>query len=171
MIEAAQPAILDLIEEHKPKSFCEIGCHEGMSARWFCHNILEYFPRLQYFGYDAFEDVPKIEHNGKSIPKQDKIITRLNWLKRRYKHFQYNIIEGYTTDTLTSPRKFGMVYIDGGHSYETVMYDYSMVKDSKVIIFDDYNLPGVKQAVDEIGVGYLLPFEHTKNKKWVIVNH
>jgi len=170
MIEEAQGPILKLIEEHRPKSICEIGCHEGMTARWLCHNVLEYFPRLQYFGYDAFEEVPKVEHNGKSIPKQQKIITRLNWLKRKYKHFQYNLIKGYTQDTLVSPVKVGLVYIDGGHSYETVKHDYSMVQDSKIIIFDDYNLPDVKRAIDEIGKGYLMPFSHRKNKKWVIVN-
>lgn len=170
MIEEAQQPILDLINEHKPKSICEIGCHEGMTARWLCHNVLEYFPRLQYFGYDAFEEVSEEEHNGKSIPEQSKIITRLNWLKRKYKHFQYNLIKGYTQDTLIQPVKFGLVYIDGGHSYETVKHDYSMVKDSKIIIFDDYNLPGVNRAITEIGLGYQLKFEHRKNKKWVIVN-
>lgn len=170
MIEQAQQPILDLINQHKPKSICEIGCHEGMTARWLCHNVLEYFPRLQYFGYDAFEEVPEIEHNGKSIPKQQKIITRLNWLKRKFKYFQYNLIKGYTQDTLTTPIKYGLVYIDGGHSYETVIHDYSMVKESKIILFDDYNLPGVKKAIDEIGKGYQLPFEHRKNKKWVIIN-
>lgn len=170
MIEAAQQPIITLIQEYKPKSVCEIGCHEGMTARWLCHSILSYFPRLQYFGYDAFEDVPKTEHNGKSIPSQEKIITRLNWLKRRYKHFQYSLIKGYTIDTLISPQKYGLVYIDGGHSYETVKHDYNMLKDSTIIIFDDYNLPGVQQAVDEIGKGYELEFEHRKNRKWVIIN-
>lgn len=171
MIEEAQKPILDLVLKYKPKSFCEIGCHNGMTARWLSHFILEnYHPRLQYFGYDAFEDVEKIEHNGKSIPNQEKIITRLNWVNRKYKHFKYTLIKGLTKDTLTSPIKFGIVYIDGGHSYETVKHDYSMIKESKIIIFDDYNLSGVKKAVDEIGLGYQLPFDHVKNKKWVIIN-
>jgi hypothetical protein len=170
MIEAAQPPILEIVNEYKPRSFCEIGCHEGMSARWFCHNILEYYPRLKYFGYDAFEEVPKSERNGKSIPSEKKIITRLNWLKRKYKHFSYTLIKGYTVDTLTEPVQYGLVYIDGGHSYETVMHDYEKVKKSKIIIFDDYNLPGVEQAVSDIDKGFLLNYNHRKNKKWVIIN-
>ena len=172
MIEQAQTPILNIIHENKPRSFCEIGCHEGLTARWLCHEILKYYPRLSYFGYDAFETVDKLERNGKSTPAEEKIYNRLNWLKRRYKHFQYNIVKGYTVDTLTEPKKYGVVYIDGGHSYETVKHDYSMVKDSKIILFDDYNLPGVKEAVDEIGKGYQLPFTtpNGKNKKWIIIN-
>jgi len=170
MIDSAQEPILKIVSDIKPRSFCEIGCHEGMTARWLCHSILEYYPRLQYFGYDAFEEVSKEEHNGKSIPKQEKIITRLEWLKRKYKHFQYSLIKGYTFDTLASPQKYGLVYIDGGHSYETVKHDYSMLKDSKIIIFDDYNLPDVQEAVNEIGKGFELEFEHRKNRKWVIIN-
>ena len=172
MIEQAQQPILDLVYEHKPRSFCEIGCHEGLTARWLCHKILEYYPRLSYTGYDAFEEVDKAERNGKSTPAEDKIYGRLAWLKRRYKFFNYEIVKGYTHKTLTQSRKFGIVYIDGGHSYDTVAHDYQMVKYSKIIIFDDYNLPGVKQAVDEIGKGYQLDFDTPKgkNKKWIIIN-
>ena len=45
---------------------------------------------------------------------------------------------------------FDFVYIDGGHSYETVMHDYAKVKDSKVIIFDDVQMPAVAKAIHEI---------------------
>lgn len=171
MIEQAQQPILDLVKIYKPRSFCEVGCHTGLTARWLCHEILKYHPRLTYVGYDAFEETPKIERNGKSVPNQEKIIQRLEWLKRRYKFFSYNLIKGYTSQTLTQPCKYGIVYIDGGHSYETVKHDYNMLRESKIVIFDDYNLPGVQQAVDEIGLGYQLEFNtpRGKNKKWVII--
>lgn len=172
MIKEAIPHIYSLIEQYQPKSFCEIGSHEGLTARLLCHKILEYYPRLTYIGYDAYEEVPKEERNGKSTPDKEQLIGRLSWLQRKYKHFKWDLIVGYTNKTLVQPRKFGLVYIDGGHSYETVRHDYSMLKESKIIIFDDYNLPGVKQAVDEIGKGYQMDFntERGKNKKWVIVN-
>jgi len=172
MIKEAVPYVFDLIDKYRPKSYCEIGCHEGLTSRLICHKILKYYPRLSYFGYDVFKEVEKKERNGKSTPAEEKIYNRLVWLQRKYKHFNYNIIKGYTIDTLTAPRKYGLVYIDGGHSYETVLHDYSMIKDSKIILFDDYNLPGVKEAVDEIGKGYQLPFStpNGKNKKCIIVN-
>jgi hypothetical protein len=46
-----------------------------------------------------------------------------------------------------------MVFIDGGHSYSTVKWDYEQVKDSKVIIFDDTypaKFPGVAKFIEEL---------------------
>ena len=51
---------------------------------------------------------------------------------------------------MITPVAYDFVYIDGGHSYETVMHDYFMVKESNVIVFDDYQITGVKKAIDEI---------------------
>ena len=163
-----------LIHKHQPKSFCEIGCHNGLTAKAVCREIATYYPRLKYFGYDAFGQVDPIEHNGKSQSSEvhrKHLESRLKGVKREFKFFSWEIQEGLTINTLTTPLKFGLVYIDGGHSYETVMHDYNMTKESKIIIFDDYNLGGVRQAVDEIGKGYLLKeFDDWKKKVWVIVN-
>jgi len=44
-------------------------------------------------------------------------------------------------------------FIDGGHSYSTVKWDYEQIKDSKVIIFDDTYLekfPGVAKFIQEL---------------------
>jgi len=49
-----------------------------------------------------------------------------------------------------------MIFLDGGHSYETVSSDLSLIlkriKKGKVIICDDYDQIsyGVKKAVDEL---------------------
>ena len=49
-----------------------------------------------------------------------------------------------------------MIFLDGGHSYETVSKDLSLIlksiKKGKRIICDDYNQVnyGVKKAVDEL---------------------
>ena len=49
-----------------------------------------------------------------------------------------------------------MIFLDGGHSYETVRSDLSLIlkeiKKGKVIICDDYDQTsyGVKKAVDEL---------------------
>jgi hypothetical protein len=45
---------------------------------------------------------------------------------------------------------FDFVYIDGGHSYETVKHDYEQVKDSKLIVFDDVKITGVNKFVKEL---------------------
>jgi hypothetical protein len=71
-------------------------------------------------------------------------------MSKRFDNFTYDLNQGFTTDTLVEPRVFDFVYIDGGHSYETVKHDYSMVKDSKVIVFDDLNLAPVLKFVNEL---------------------
>ena len=49
-----------------------------------------------------------------------------------------------------------MIFLDGGHSYETVKSDISIIlksiKKGKIIICDDYDQEsyGVKKAVDEL---------------------
>ena len=49
-----------------------------------------------------------------------------------------------------------MIFLDGGHSYETVSQDLSLIlnriKKNKIIIWDDYDQKdyGVKRAVDEL---------------------
>ena len=44
---------------------------------------------------------------------------------------------------------YDFVYIAGGHSYDTVKFDHCMVKDSKIIVFDDVDLKSVKSYVFE----------------------
>lgn len=43
--------------------------------------------------------------------------------------------------------EFDMIYIDGDHRYEAVLRDWSNAKDraSKIVLFDDYHLPGKTQ--------------------------
>jgi predicted O-methyltransferase YrrM len=172
MEKESVPYIYNLIEQYKPKTFCETGCHNGLSAAGIIFQMLKYNKDIYYEGYDAFEEVPKIEHNGKSMSGQlhyDKIHKRLAGIKKQHIQFDYKIIKGFTDKTLVQ-KTFDFVYIDGGHSYETVKHDYNMLKNSKIIIFDDYNLSGVKKAVNEIGIGELIPFEARKKKKWIIIN-
>ena len=52
--------------------------------------------------------------------------------------------------------KIDMIFLDGGHSYETVKNDLFLIlksiKKNKIIICDDYDQEsyGVKKAVDEL---------------------
>ena len=51
-------------------------------------------------------------------------------------NFDYLLYEGLTTNTLLN-HTYDFVYLDGGHSYDTVKHDYNKIKNSKVIVFDD----------------------------------
>ena len=154
-----KPALLQnfykIFDIYLPQNICEIGTHNGSSAIQFIDYLFPKVNKLHYTGYDLFDladnSTDTIEHNGKgpgNFKLADKALTKR---KEKYgKNFSYELIKGYTKDTLTTPVVYDFVYIDGGHSYETVMHDYLMVKDSPVIIFDDYQIDGVKTAIDEI---------------------
>jgi hypothetical protein len=121
---------------------------------------------IDYIGYDAFEladrptfEYPKnpitgeMEHNGKESASYQKIKDRCDRYVKNKLLSSYELHKGWTHDTLTGPLKYDMVYIDGGHSYPTVKWDYEQTKDSKIIIFDDtypVKFPGVAKFIEEL---------------------
>lgn len=143
-----------LFDEYDISSVGEIGTHSGKSASQILNYLLAKNKTVTYRGYDLFDEANDVtnknEVNGKGVGNYERSLSKLWKLKKRYKElFEFELIKGNTKDTLT-PTIFDFVYIDGGHSYDTVKHDYSMVKDSKIIVFDDYQISGVKEAVDEI---------------------
>lgn len=149
------PAFYQLFDYAKPKTICEIGTHDAKSAVQFVDYCIKLNRNLKYFGYDIFDDVKyndefhTKEINGKGAGKISKAKANLNHRKHKYKFFKFQLFQGYTEDTLKN-NDYDFVYIDGGHSYETVKHDYNKVKNSKVIVFDDYQTQGVKKFVDEL---------------------
>jgi hypothetical protein len=155
-----------LIEQYKPKTFCEIGCHEGLTLKSLTPLTKELGYKITYIGYDAFElaerptfEYPKnpitgdMEHNGKESASYNTIKERCDKYVKNELLESYDLIKGWTHDTLISPLAFDMVYIDGGHSYSTVKWDYAHVMNSKVIIFDDtypVKFPGVAKFIEEL---------------------
>jgi len=148
---------IPLLQQYKPMNICEIGTHDAKSAIQFIDALLLFSTKKQplfYTGYDLFEDandqLTSYEHNGKGPGDYKLAVKRLEKRKKKYKKlFDYKLIRGNTLKTLTECA-YDFVYIDGGHSYDTVKADYKKVKDSKIIVFDDYQLPAVARAIDEI---------------------
>jgi predicted O-methyltransferase YrrM len=154
-----KPALLQnfykIFDLYLPQNICEIGTHNGQSAFQFVDYLWPKVKRLHYTGYDLFEEANKeitdLEHNGKGPGSFHLAFRGLEKRKEKYgKRFDFELIKGNTKQTLVTPKIFDFVYIDGGHSYETVLHDYSMVKDSNVIVFDDYQIKEVACAIDEI---------------------
>ena len=155
-----------LIEKYKPTTCCEIGCHEGLTLKSLTPLTKELGYKIEYIGYDAFEmadrptfEYPKnpitgeMEHNGKESASYEIIKERCNKYVKNELLESYKLIKGWTHDVLTGPLTFDMVYIDGGHSYSTVKWDYEQVKDSKIIILDDtypVKFPGVAKFIEEL---------------------
>ena len=165
---------LEEIAIKKPKNFLEIGVFHGVTARNVCELLFSIHKQdFKYIGLDLF---------GESNENSDEIIPSTkfnNPLKKIYfeyilrkdpysieavsgllKKFEKNVhlIKGNSNKLLPKidMSKIDYVFLDGGHTYETVKKDleYSLpvINNDGTILCDDYNLsyaPGVKKAIDE----------------------
>ena len=166
-----------ILLEHKPKTIGEIGCHRGYTALQILEVMVELGQPFSYTGYDAFElgapeEFQKKEKNGKGFARYKKLHDTLSkFYRKNGMNFTFMLIPGLTKDSLVQPVKYDFVFIDGGHSYETVKHDYEMVKESKIILFDDYQLEGVQRFVDELPMEKkLISNDKCKHKFALIIN-
>ena len=173
--------LLKLIKENKAKNFLEIGVLEGATSRNICemlNNVND--GNFKFTGIDLFgEDVQ--ENNLKEFtPISSKISNPLKWLYFKFflrmepnsvggvklllKKFNksVNLYKGYSKNILNkiNLKEIDFVFLDGGHSYETVKEDLDILRSklnkNSIILCDDYNILkyGVKKAVDEIKDNY-----------------
>ena len=161
-----------------PKVFLEIGVFQGVTARNVCELLYEnHKDKFKYIGIDLFsvnnteedpftsEIIPGIKQNNflkkfyfKYILKKEPYsIDAVSHLLKKFRENVHLIKE----DSNTALKKLDMskvdyVFLDGGHSYETVKndleYSKEVLQNNGTILCDDYNLhyaPGVTKAVDE----------------------
>lgn len=66
---------------------------------------------------------------------------------------RHTYIKGYSPQSLPND-KFDWIYVDGAHDYGSVKADIKaclpLLKKKGFMCFDDYNMPDVRRAVDEI---------------------
>ena len=122
----------------KPKSIIEVGLAKGVRAYQMIQLAMKYNASVSYCGYDVFDtkdqDWHKLVGNGKKVESKLKIEKRLKTLTSNVK-----LVEGMTKDTLwTSPNSADFVWLDGDHRLESIRKDFESLKNSKVIVFDDY---------------------------------
>jgi len=157
-----------VFDHYKPKTICEIGTHNGRSAIQFVKRALMWNRDISYTGYDLFDlandETNKAEHNGKGAGNEKRATGYLSDVQEKHPTFTFSLHKGFTQDTLTE-QAFDFVYIDGGHSYDSVMFDYDKLKESKVIFFDDYQIEGVRDALNDIGEHYELIVDCNRNKR------
>ena len=169
--------LLDQIEIYKPKNFIEVGVFQGVTSRNVCEKLYEiHKENFLFHGIDIFEDTNinidnkemTIKHNKISNPFKHlffniilkKNLFSIDSIYSFLKKFKNNVqlYKGFSETELPKidMSKIDMVFLDGGHSYETVRSDLSLIlkgiKKNKIIICDDYDQVdyGVKKAVDEL---------------------
>jgi len=176
---------IDIVNQQKPKNFLEIGVFTGVTARNVCEllsliNNKDFF----YLGIDLFEDfqesiknevVPEflVQKQNFSNPLKSLVYNfllkeKLNSLKsvsKFLKKFENNIELKKGNSLIVLPKInlkiFDMIFVDGGHSYETVKFELEIIlkniKDSCLVVCDDYShneATGVKKAIDETVLQY-----------------
>ena len=173
---------LNIISEKKPKNFLEIGVFTGVTARNTCELLNDIYGQdFQYTGLDLFEDYAfELDHeiapnmirgNQQKFSNPLKHIVynlilkeqlnSLNSVSKFLKKFnnQVELIKGDSKKTLPKIEieKYDMIFVDGGHSFETVNFELELImskcKKDCLVLVDDYDhqvASGVKKAVDQI---------------------
>jgi len=159
-------SMLEYLSNNDCDNILEVGTHKGHTGAELIRHSKN--TNVNYYGVDVFlsgwSDI--VEREEQSI-KPDDIDTVRNFLSA----YSINVYlyEGRSNDVLPVLKEknlnFDLIWIDGGHSYETVKNDFvhsiDMLSDDGVIFFDDYteeksyppNNPiplGVKPFIDEL---------------------
>ena len=128
--------LLKAVRAKQPQAILEVGTWNGQRAL----EMLNLSPDSQYYGFDLFETATPendaMEMNVKPHHYCDKVFDRLTGYK-------VQLIKGNTRETLRWFRqKVDFVWIDGGHSVETIRSDWENIKpllmDDAMVFFDDY---------------------------------
>lgn len=117
----------------------EIGTHEGRSAIWMLDNLC-YHPNSTFTSIDPYlaEDITSPVSNQTYENFLHNISLCLNKIKFvQYKDLSCNILP----TLLEEKRLYDIIYIDGSHLMEDVLYDLkmsdSLLKSGGVILLDD----------------------------------
>lgn len=133
--------LLDIIDEIKPQSILEIGVWSGARAVQMIQEAAKFRPieSIDYVGFDLFEqqtgEYNRLEGSKDAWPK--------SVVERRLKATgaKFELVQGNTRDTLAGFgwRHYDFMFIDGGHSEETIKSDWNNVCTLQaVFVFDDY---------------------------------
>jgi hypothetical protein len=139
-------ALFETIHQNGSKRLVEIGVLHGAHARQMIYTASLYHPRdtIYYYGFDLFEDLtPALLHS--ELSKQASPYTQVQQrLEKTGAHIQ--LFKGNTKETLPQALPdigtADFIFVDGGHSIETIQSDWRSVKElmdsNTSVIFDDY---------------------------------
>lgn len=135
----------DIVAYEKPWHIVEIGTWTGDRAIQLCAEAIKHRDKVLYHGYDLFQfatkETDKRELNVKKHATLSAVDMRLNAFKVKARNlkieFEYALHAGDTNTTLEK-MDADFVWLDGGHSIETIQNDFEALKGSKCIVLDDY---------------------------------
>ena len=191
---------LSLVEKYKPKNVLEIGVFCGVTSRNICELLKTNFGSdFRYYGLDLFgstktssvdEIEPKFLENQKfsnplktlyyNFIKKENLNSKIS-VQNFLKKFSQNIelIKGDTRVTLEKVplSEIDFVFLDGGHSYDTVLSDlqklYDNMKNNSRIVCDDFagitKIESVEKAIKDFANNNKINLEE-KFKRFALLN-
>lgn len=153
--------LFQTIKETQPTTLMEIGVWNGERAKEMisCASRYHDVKNIKYFGFDLFELITPDKFKkeiSKQPPGYQEVLDKLNLTGANIRLYQGDtavVLPKFVKES----HKIDFIFIDGGHSIETVKNDWSFSKElmheNSVVIFDDYwNRvdSGAKPIVDSI---------------------
>lgn len=157
--------IPEIISRNHFKVLMEIGVYKGIRAEQMILAAMETSGNVEYYGFDLFEDYTRIAGDKESEREASPEPWPMHKVYARIKGIgvKVQLFKGFSRDTLPEFVKMGIrpdfVFIDGGHSFETVESDWNYVKQltDGPVVFDDYLSAaedlcwGCNRTVDSLG--------------------
>jgi predicted O-methyltransferase YrrM len=180
-----------VLKEVRPRRIVEIGVWHGAAAMLMLRRARRYQSVVDYWGFDLFEEAtPEVLEREAcaAIAASQNPPPPIEVARQRLEQFgaTVHLIQGDSTVTVPQTRvpPADLIFIDGGHSYETVCSDWENVQrfvhDRTVVIFDDYTNQygvehgyGIKRLVDELDrerweVRLLMPIDRYRRPDGVL---
>jgi hypothetical protein len=142
--------LIETIHRQRCRTLVEIGTYDGQHARYMIETaaLFHDVKQVEYYGFDLFERLTPGDLDkefSKEPPPVGEVTRRL-----RKTGAQFRLFVGYTSETLPTfvkelkreRKKIDFVFIDGGHSVETIASDWGHVSEimtlGTIVLFDDY---------------------------------
>jgi len=173
--------LFKLILNQKPKTILEIGVYKGKRSIEMVDLAQCFYKKIIFYGFDLFEKITKKkikDELSKNPLSKDEIFTKL---KNLFPKAKINLIKGDTIKTLknfNTKNKIDFIFIDGGHSIETIKKDWKNVKKlmhkNSLVVFDDYyddeyisKKFGSKNVIKNLGKDYIAKILPSTDKIYV----
>jgi len=163
--------IFIIIKKNKCRTFLEIGTYDGNNAFKMIKTAQKNWPKdqIEYYGFDLFEDFMMIDKD-KEFFQEKNLMFSSKYIQNFLSKMGANIFlyKGYTKDTLplflreikNKKKIFDLIFIDGGHSIETIENDWNYVKklmdNNTIVLFDDYYITKEKENIAGVGCNSII---------------
>ena len=179
------PVLLRAIDAFEPRSILEIGSWKGRSAINMARHVKNRGLASEVVCVDTW--LGSSEHWLKEQPDWFRSLLIHHGRPQLYNTFLSNVVRAGLQDTITPfpctsetacivlgklNFYFDVCYVDAAHEYAAVKRDltgaWPLLREPGVMIGDDYDWKGVRDAVDEFALEKGV-FVHQEAEKWVIV--